>query len=205
MNCPFLPAAAAALCLFAVPSLAQTTAPTAAETGWGVGLQEVRLGGALSSIELHPYSIFVPNLSSFDPANLDSVTFDALFRTPHIAVFDWLGSPRLELGAVLNLRGRENVVHAGLNWHLPVFETPLFLEMSWGVGFTDAALEGAAKPFRNVGCNPLVHWSMGVGAEIDANWNVVARLQHVSHALLCGNDVPNEGVNNFGIALGYKF
>jgi lipid A 3-O-deacylase len=197
MNWSGLGVAAAAL--FCVsPALAQDA------NAWPMPLHELRLGAAISSVELIPYSIFVPEVASFDIANLDSVTFDALFRLPDITAFQWLGSPRVELGGVVNLRGRESVAHAGLNWHLPIMETPLFLEMSWGVGITNAALSGAEAPFRNVGCNPLVHWSLAAGAEIDDHWSVIGKLQHVSHALLCG-DAPNEGVNNLGLTVGYRF
>lgn len=172
---------------------------------WAVPLDELRFGAAISSVELYPYSIFVPDVASFDIANLDSLTFDALFRLPDVTAFQWLGSPRVELGGVVNLRGRESVLHAGLNWHLPVFDTPLFLEMGWGIGFTNAALEGAEAPYRNVGCNPLVHWSLAAGVEIDQNWSVIGKLQHVSHALLCGEDASNDGINNLGLTLGYRF
>ncbi|SFZ86244.1 Lipid A 3-O-deacylase (PagL) [Devosia enhydra] len=192
-------------CIAMMASTALSGAAIAQDAAqWLLPLEEVRVGGAISSVELIPYSIFVPEVSSFDISNLDTVTFEALFRLPDIAAFQWLGSPRIELGGVLNLRGRESVAHAGLNWHVPVFETPLFLEMGWGIGIHDAALEGATAPYRNVGCNPLVHWSLSAGAEIDPNWSVIARLQHVSHALLCG-DAPNDGINNFGVSLGYRF
>jgi lipid A 3-O-deacylase len=92
-------------------------------------IEEVRGGAALSGIEIYPFthenylSVVTPVPSSFDIANLDSLTFQVLFRAPDVGAFEWLGSLRPELGGVVNLRGRESLLHAGLNWQLPLGDT----------------------------------------------------------------------------------
>ena len=179
----------------ALPAWAQSNA---AER---IGLDEVRVGGALSGVELFPYTIVLPIVTTFNLANTDSLTADLYFKTPDLDVFRWLGSPRIAIGGVLNLRGRESVVHAGLNWHLPMGEV-LFLEADLGVGITNAALSGAPSPFRNVGCPVLLHWAYGMGANLTENVTLTARLQHVSNVTLCS---PNDGINTFGVSLGWKF
>lgn len=158
---------------------------------------------AISNVELIPGSWVVPDLPSVALENLDSIQISALFHTPEMGVFDWLGSPRPEVGAIINLRGRENVFHAGLNWHFDLFEGPLFLEAGLGMAIHDGVYENAAPPMRNLGCNPLFHWSAAVGSEITENVNLVVKWAHVSHAGICG--VNNMGINHIGATLGFKF
>lgn len=168
-------------------------------------IEEVRVGGTLSDLGLKPLfaSVYVlPDLSSFDIAKLDSLQFDVLFRAPDIGAFEWLGSLRPAIGGVVNLSGRESVVHAGLNWHLPLGDV-LYLEAEGGLAVHNGALQGAAPPMQNLGCPVLFHWSYGVGANINEDWTVTANFQHVSNVVF--GCTPNDGLNHFGVSLGHKF
>lgn len=177
------------------------TGPVLAESSVPLGLDEVRIGGALSGLELVPYSIVVPDIGSFGLASADSLAVELYFAPPDHDVFRWLGSPRIAIGGVLNLRGRESVAHAGLNWHLPLGET-FFVEADLGLGIHNAALSGASAPYRNVGCPVLLHWAYGGGANLTENVTITAKLQHVSNVTLCR---PNDGINHFSVSLGWKF
>jgi hypothetical protein len=119
-------------------------------------VEEVRLGGALSSIDLNPLAethVFVlPKFSSFDIANLDSLQFDIMFRSPDVGAFEWLGSLRPAIGGVVNLRGRESLLHAGFNWHLPLGDV-LYFEAEGGLAIHNGPLSGAAPPLHNLGCS----------------------------------------------------
>lgn len=190
----FVTAAVAALWLVAA-------APALAESPGPIGLDEVRIGGALSGLELVRNSIVVPDLASFSLSNADSLAADLYFAAPDHDVFRWLGSPRIAIGGVLSLRGRESVGHAGLNWHLPIGET-FFLEADLGLGIHNAALSGASAPLRNVGCPVLLHWAYAAGANLTENVTLTAKFQHVSSVNVCR---PNDGINNFGVSLGWKF
>lgn len=168
-------------------------------------VEEVRLGGALSHVALNETieNVWVvPDFTSFDISNLDTAQFQLLFRSPDLGAFNWLGSIRPELGGVVNLRGRESVLHAGANWHLPLGET-FFLEAEGGLAIHNGALQGAAPPLYNLGCRVLFHWSYGVGANLDEHWTISANLQHVSNVIF--GCAPNDGLNHFGVSLGYKF
>ncbi|WP_158626114.1 acyloxyacyl hydrolase [Arsenicitalea aurantiaca] len=188
---PALSLAFGALVVLALPAQGQDP----------VSLSEVRVGGAISGIELLPW--FAPDLETFTTDNLDSLTVDFLFHSEDLASIDWLGAPRLELGGVLNVQGRESVLHAGLNWQVPVFETPLFAELGLGVGIHDGALDGAERPLRNLGCPFGFHYSYALGANLENNFTILAKFQHISHANLCGD--RNDGINNFGLSAGYRF
>jgi hypothetical protein len=169
---------------------------------------EIRGGITMSGLELYPWdphhvlNVVTPVLGSFDAGNIDSVQFQALFWAPDVGAFDWLGSIRPEIGGVINLRGRESVIHAGLNWQIPVGDM-FYLEAEGGVALHNGALSGAAPPLRNLGCPVLLHWSYGVGANLGENWTVTANFQHVSNIVF--GCTPNDGLNHAGISLGYKF
>lgn len=168
-------------------------------------VDEIRAGGALSDLGLNPLfaSVYVlPDLTTFDIAKLDSLQIDVMFRSFELGAPDWLGSLRPAVGGIVNLRGRESLVHAGLNWHLPLGDT-FYLEAGAGLALHNGALSGAAPPLKNLGCRVLFHWSYGAGANLGENWTVTANFQHVSNVVFgCS---PNDGLNHFGVTLGHKF
>jgi lipid A 3-O-deacylase len=166
------------------------------------GLSEVRGGIAMSNLELLFNTTFVPDANSFSAGRIDSAQFDLLFRSPDIDAFKWIASPRPELGTMLSLSGHESIIHAGLNWHVPVGTTPFYLEAGLGLGITDGYLDNAPPGYHNLGCRALLHWEYGVGYNIDDRWTVTAEWQHVSSTGLC---TPNEGLNDLGVTVGYKF
>lgn len=170
--------------------------PAAAQAGI-----EIRLGPAVSGMELSSW--FVPKPDSFNIVNLDSVQADVLIDLPDAAAFDWIGNPRFELGGLVNLAGRESTVHAGLNWHVPLFTTPVFFELGVGGGVHNGVASGAVAPMRNLGCNWGFHYSYTIGANVSERLTVAGKFQHISHAGVCGPD--NQGLNSFGLSAGYKF
>lgn len=179
----------------AVLALAGLAAPAAAE---GLVLDEFRAG-----VFYHgAYGGFLPTGPHWDLSRLESVKFAALFASPEIDAFRWIGSPRPEIGATFNLAGRENIVHANLNWQIPVFETPLYLELGFGAALTDGALTGATAPARNFGCALNFYDAAGIGAHLSDSVTLTLRYEHVSNLDLC---LPNEGLSNLGLMLGVKF
>jgi lipid A 3-O-deacylase len=189
--------AAAILALGLAPATAQTF-----DAG-SLGIDEIRIGPEISGLELIPNTGVVPQLSSFSLSNIDGFQFDILFRNPAPDVFYWIGTPRPTIGGIVSLRGRESLIHSSLTWHIPILDTPFYIETAAGFGIHNGALEGAAPPLRNLGCRMLYHWSAGIGANLDDNWTITAELQHMSNVI--ANCVPNDGLNHFGITVGYKF
>lgn len=163
-------------------------------------VEEIRGGAALSGIELYPNSGFVPNANTFDLSNLDSLQFDILFD--FASVHGGLGILRPAVGGIVNLRGRESLVHGGVNWQLPLGDI-FYLEAGAGLAIHNGALSGAVPPLRNLGCPVLFHWAYGAGANITENMTLTANLQHVSNVIM--GCTPNQGLNHFGVSLGYKF
>lgn len=162
------------------------------------GLEELRAGVFYHSA----YSGFLPTGNNWDLSRLEDVKFAALFASPDIAAFEWIGSPRPEIGATISLNGRENLVHANLNWQIPVFDTPLYLELGFGAALTDGALSGAARPARNFGCSLNFYEAGGIGAHVSEDVTVTLRYEHISNNGICEH---NDGLSNLGVMVGVKF
>lgn len=163
------------------------------------GLEEFRAGVFFHNA----YGGFVPtDPNNFDFSYLEDVSFSALFASPDLDAFRWIGSPRPEIGATLSLAGRENLVHANLNWQFGIFDSPLYLELGLGGALTDGQLTGAVAPARNFGCALNFYESAGIGAHLSENITATLRYEHISNLGLC---TPNQGLSNIGLMVGFKF
>lgn len=165
----------------------------------GLVLEEFRAG----VFAHNAYVGFIPTSTNFDFSRIEDVKFSALFASPEIDAFQWIGSPRIETGATLNLAGRgENILHANLNWQFGLFDTPLYIELGLGGALTDGALTGAAAPARNFGCALNFYESAGIGAHINETMTATLVYEHMSNLDICP---PNDGISNVGIQIGFKF
>ncbi len=165
----------------------------------GLVLEEFRAG----VFAHNAYQGFVPTSTNFDFSRIENVKFSALFASPEIDAFYWLGSPRIEMGGTFNLAGRrENFVHANLNWQLGLFETPFYLELGFGASLTDGALSGAVPPARNFGCALNFYESAGIGAHINETVTATLVYEHISNLGIC---TPNQGISHVGVQIGFKF
>lgn len=193
--------------LFA-PAIDESSYAPVAATAQQFGLSEVRVGGAISNLELSlvevvPGMHFFPDFNSFQKGRLDSVEFEALFGTPWPDVFRWIGSPRPSIGGVINLGGYESLVHAGLDWHLPLGDTPFYLEAGVGMGIHNGYLTNPPPGFHELGCRTLVHYEYGAGVNLTPNVTATLQWQHMSNIIMgCG---LNQGLNHLGLEVGWKF
>jgi hypothetical protein len=177
------------------------------------GISEIRAGVMIDDVELYGAPIYVvPHFDTIKLGNLNTLSVDVLFDTPDVSSFftksdlggfNWLLSPRPTLGVDLNFK-HESMIHASLNWHIPVGDTGFFVEPEVGGAIHDGTLTGAVAPYRNLGCRALFYWSINVGYQIDPHWNIIGTEQHASQDGLCGW-TENQGLNYDGIRLSYKF
>ena len=143
---------------------------------------------------------------SIDPdgfSRVEDVNFEVLFRAPFMGSFGAWGTLQPRIGATVNLNGPESMVNLGVTWHLPVFDTPLFLEGTFGGALHNGALHDAVAPARDLGCSVLFYEAASVGFEVTEQVNLLFTAEHASHAGLCGDD--NRGLTNGGVRLGIKF
>ena len=162
-------------------------------------VDEVRIGGHIHDIY---WTMLPQNPNEWYWSGPSDLSFDVLFNSPDMDAFRWLGSPRPEIGLTLNTKGRESLLHFGLTWQLPIFDTPLYLEGTFGGAAHNGHLTGASLPDRNLGCRVNFYERFGVGANLSDNLTATVTYEHTSNAGLCSE---NAGLSNFGVRLGYKF
>lgn len=162
-------------------------------------VSEVRLG-----VYAHDaYPTWLP----LEPGNfrfdqITDVNLEVLFRTPEIDVFRWIGSPRPTVGFTASLTGKESLAHLGLTWHVPVFDTPLYLEATAGGAIHNGKLTGTFDRLRPQGCRVGFYTGLGVGANLTDKITATLSYEHMSNADLCSE---NFGLSNLGLRIGFKF
>lgn len=184
--------------LVATPAMAQGNGP--------LGLSEIRGGINVTGVEL--WTGFRPYPKYANLESLDTVEVQLLFTLPDDSLLSYLGNPDISLGVHGSTIGRANIAHLGLNWSTQLFETPFFIDGTVGVAVTDSTLSGAKPPNRNVGCPTLLYFAADVGYQLTENWSVMGTVYHASHSSLCWlvtPNAPNQGLNGYGIKLGYSF
>ena len=108
--------------------------------------------------------------------------------------------PRLHFGGVFDLNGGTSYGYAGLLFTFNVTNR-IFLEPFVGVAMSDGSELGDAK-HNAIGCTTLIHSGGNIGYRFNANWSVMATLDHISNGNICSRNV---GVNNYGAKIGYTF
>jgi lipid A 3-O-deacylase len=187
------------LALGALPAIAQDIPEGVPPAGVLDIVDEVRVG-------LHYHSIYwtmLPlNPQDWYWNDLEDVSLDVLFTTPDVDAFRWIGSPRPEVGATINTAGYDSLYHLGLTWQLPVFDTPVYLEGTFGAAMHDGYLDNPPAGYREFGCRVNFYERFGVGAHVTENVTATLTYEHTSNAGLCEH---NAGLSNFGVRLGWKF
>jgi hypothetical protein len=115
---------------------------------------------------------------------------------------NWLLTPRMNLGAMLNTGGKTSYGYGGFTWRLPI----------WGRFFFEAELGGAInnavrEPTYgrvDMGCPLTFRESGGFGYQFNEHFDLIASIEHVSHLRFC-NATINPGLTQVGFKIGYKF
>ncbi|HXI88122.1 MAG TPA: acyloxyacyl hydrolase [Parvularculaceae bacterium] len=130
---------------------------------------------------------------------------EIIFKAPRVLKF--LGSPRPILGASIATEdGATNAVYAGLAWQVKL-PSRFFVEGGAGIAVHDGDTQ--FKPTdKNIngtiylGCRALFRLSADLGYRLTDRLSVSAHADHMSNAGLCDD---NEGLDNTGVRLGYRF
>jgi hypothetical protein len=190
-----LAAGAAALSLCAGAAATQEFTPEA------FSISELR-GGILAHSVDDSGPVNIAGVGNF--ARIQDFNVELLFTPPDADLWRIIGNPRPHLGATVNLGGLESMAYAGLTWHLPIFDTPFFIEGGLGGALTNGANSGAVYPARSLGCNLLFHEQVSIGYQFSENANIMLTGEHASHAGLCPNP-DNRGLTNVGVRVGFTF
>jgi lipid A 3-O-deacylase len=120
--------------------------------------------------------------------------------------------PRFDIGGAVNLEGRTSFAYLDIALNFPIARR-FFFEPFLGGAIHDGSLT-ATPTFSGLGCPLLFHAGFTGGYTITEHWNVMATFEHLSNGkgvfgVNCGtNQAPtgsNQGLNNYGIQVGYAF
>lgn len=110
--------------------------------------------------------------------------------------------PHPDVGATISLGGKTSNLWGGAAWNYDLTDR-IFLSSTLGVGVNNGKT-GDVVPsgWNSVGCNWWFHESGSIGYRLNANWSIMATVEHSSNAGLCHQ---NRGLTNGGLRLGYRF
>ncbi|CDP52291.1 hypothetical protein [Devosia sp. DBB001] len=177
--------------------LALCCAPAQAQAQ-SFGLSEVRVGVAAHDA----YNGFLPFTSENYRFNgITDLSFDAIFRSPDLDAFRWIGSPRPRIGATVSMQGLDSIAHAGLLWQVPLGDT-FYVEAGFGAAINTGSLGETEMPSRRFGCRIGFYESFGVGANLSPSATMTLTYEHTSNNGYCPY---NDGLSNIGLRIGFKF
>jgi lipid A 3-O-deacylase len=113
--------------------------------------------------------------------------------------------PRFHIGGDVNLSRRTSSIYAGALWTVPLWDR-FFAE-----GFLDGAVHNGSRfgteELAALGCNPLFHVGGSLGYNLTNQWRVMTTFSHMSNgnSTLGTSCERNQGINNYGVRIGYSF
>jgi hypothetical protein len=119
--------------------------------------------------------------------------------------------PRFQLGGAVNLEHRTSFAYADIALTLP-FAGRLFFEPFLGGAVHNGSLT-PTPTLSGLGCPLLFHAGFSFGVAITGHWNALATFEHLSNGkelgVNCGTNQAangsNQGLNNYGVSVGYAF
>jgi lipid A 3-O-deacylase len=126
--------------------------------------------------------------------------------------FDFLWSPRLAIGGLVNTQGQTDQAYVGLTWTWNFWQGVLwsgdgfYAEGTLGGGWNDGLINVTdpvlSQQRKSLGSNVLFREDIDLGYRINSIWSVALSYNHISNADLASR---NEGLNDVGVRLGMKF
>lgn len=158
-------------------------------------------GSLISEARLGVYAHNVEDYGEFGAAASVQALFQPLPGRYDNALADVLLTPRPHVGLHLNLDGNTSLVYTGLSWTKNLGR--LFIEGEFGLALHNGKTGSEKYHDRaEMGCRWAFHEAFSVGVNLDADWRVLATIEHFSNAGLCSN---NSGLTNAGLRIGRLF
>jgi hypothetical protein len=126
------------------------------------------------------------------------------YNSPWVAGNPWVSwffDPRLSVGGMINTGGKTSYAFGGFAWRIPIYGK-FFFEGELG-GAVNNAVRTPTPGRVDMGCAVTFRESGGFGYQFSENWDVIASVEHVSHASFCTS--INPGLTQVGLRIGYKF
>lgn len=162
------------------------------------GFSEIRGGLFAHSVD-EPGNFF----GVLNTERMHDINVELLFDAPRLTEWVTLGELRPHVGASLNTAGLESMIYAGVSWTVPILDSPVFVEASFGGAVHNGNVNGTAvMPARHMGCSVLFRESASIGFQLSEKALIMATIEHASNANMCNG---NQGFTNMGIRFGYRF
>lgn len=136
---------------------------------------------------------------SFHRESGTDINAEVLFVSPDFLEAIW--SPRPHVGATVNLDGNTSHAYTGLTWE---YDLPagFFVDGSLGLSAHNGHLDTNNDNRKSLGSPVLFRVGAALGYNLTEKVNVSIQYEHMSNAYLAN---PNEGMDNVGLRLGYRF
>ena len=115
------------------------------------------------------------------------------------SILDFFLTPRPHIGTTIAF-GKTDEFYFGTTWDVKLPLDSTFFEASFGGAAHDGPLHELHR--ASYGCEVNFRESASLGFALTEEWRLMATLDHMSNAGLCGN---NRGLTNAGVRLGIKF
>jgi len=135
-------------------------------------------------------------------ASIDALSSPIVFYQASNPLLATFLAPRFEAGAMVNTFGLTSYAYAGLNWRTPKWG-PVFAELGFGGAVNDSSTNPHDMEHTDLGCPVTFRESAGIGWQLTDRIDILASIEHISHANLCSN--TNPGLTSVGLRVGYHF
>ena len=136
---------------------------------------------------------------SFDREDGADVNAEILFVSPDCLDVIW--SPRPHVGVTVNTDGNTSHAYTGLTWEYE-FLGDFFVDGSLGLSVHNGHLDTDNSDRKSLGSPVLFRLGAAVGYNLTEKVNLSVQFEHMSNAYLANE---NEGMDNIGLRLGYRF
>ncbi len=161
-------------------------------------------GDSLEGFEVRA-GILAHDVGLFSSAEEGGIDLNAQLLIPSPSFLSFLGKPRPHVGTNIATDGISQVF-GGLTWDWH-FARKFYFSSEFGGAVHNADdLDPPGGRERDgeryLGCRVLFRLAVGVGYDITEKVNIQLYADHISNANLCSS---NQGLENAGVRLGYKF
>lgn len=136
---------------------------------------------------------------SFHRENGADVNGELLFVSPKVLELLW--SPRPHLGVTVNTAGNTSHAYGGLTWEWSL-PADFFIDANLGLSVHNGKLDTDNSRRKSLGSPVLFRLGTALGYNITEKVNISVQFEHMSNAYIAN---PNEGMDNVGLRLGYRF
>jgi len=136
---------------------------------------------------------------SFNREEGTDINGEVLFTSPDFLEVLW--APRPHLGVTINTAGDTSHAYTGLTWE---YDLPanFFVDGSLGLSAHNGYLNTNKSDRKSLGSPVLFRVGAALGYNFTERVNVSVQYEHMSNAYIAN---PNEGMDNVGLRLGYRF